>query len=147
MSRRSFALVALVAFISVMAAVSCGRSGGKGASLVSSIRAQADRATDQARAQVIKTAVQAFTLENGRPPDSLKELVDKGYMEAEGIVDSRGNELPYSPQGYAGDVVLSKSCGVCGKTVSSDSQVGDRCPHCGVVWGTERRITVPAGPR
>lgn len=145
MRRRSIAFAALVAFVSVMAAVSCG-SDGKRASLVSSFREKAERATDQAKAQVVKAAVQAFTLENGRPPESLQELVEKGYMRAEGIVDGQGNELPYSPEGYSGDVVLSKSCGACGKPVSTASQVGDRCPHCGVVWGAERRITVPAGP-
>lgn len=144
MSRCSIAFAALVAFVSVMAAVSCGGPGGKRASLVSSIREKAARATEQAKVQVVKVAVQAFTLENGRPPESLQELVEKGYMEAGGIVDSQGNELPYSPQGYAEDTVISKSCGACGKSVSSGSQVGDRCPHCGVVWGTERRITVPA---
>jgi hypothetical protein len=135
MSRRSIAFAALAVFVSFMAAVSCGGSGGKRASLVSSIREKAEKATEQAKAQVVKTAVQAFTLENGRPPESLRELVEKGYMEAEGIVDSQGNERPYSPQGYTEDVVISKSCGACGKPVSSASQVGDRCPHCGVVWG------------
>ena len=32
---------------------------------------------------------------------------------------------------------VSKSCGSCGGTVSSSSRIGQRCPHCGVVWGKE----------
>ena len=35
----------------------------------------------------------------------------------------------------------SKSCGSCGKAVSNNSQVGMRCPHCGVVWGRENTKT------
>lgn len=31
----------------------------------------------------------------------------------------------------------SKNCGSCGKTVSNNSRVGMRCPHCGVRWGYE----------
>ena len=31
----------------------------------------------------------------------------------------------------------SKSCGSCQKPVSSNSQVGDYCPHCNVRWGYE----------
>ncbi len=146
MNRRAWAGIGLTVFLAVVAGVSCTGPGGKRASLVSSYMDKVERAKDQAKAQVIKAAAAAFNLEYGRPPESLKELVDKGYIGAEGIVDSRGNELPYSPEGTAGDNVVSKSCGACGKPVSVSSQVGDRCPHCGVVWGTERRITVPADP-
>lgn len=35
----------------------------------------------------------------------------------------------------------SKSCGKCGKSVSASSKVGDKCPHCGVVWGRENTQT------
>ena len=35
----------------------------------------------------------------------------------------------------------SKSCGNCGKTVSNNSRIGMRCPHCGVVWGRENERT------
>ena len=31
----------------------------------------------------------------------------------------------------------SKNCGKCGKSVSANSKVGDKCPHCGVIWGKE----------
>jgi tRNA(Ile2) C34 agmatinyltransferase TiaS len=33
--------------------------------------------------------------------------------------------------------VTSATCGSCKKAVSASSQVGDRCPHCGVRWGYE----------
>lgn len=35
----------------------------------------------------------------------------------------------------------SKSCGSCGKTVSNNSWVGMKCPHCGVIWGRENERT------
>ena len=35
----------------------------------------------------------------------------------------------------------SKSCGKCGKSVSANSKIGDRCPHCGVIWGRENTHT------
>ncbi len=35
----------------------------------------------------------------------------------------------------------SKSCGKCGKSVSANSKIGDRCPHCGVIWGRENTST------
>ena len=31
----------------------------------------------------------------------------------------------------------SASCGKCGGAVSANSRVGQRCPHCGVIWGRE----------
>ncbi len=31
----------------------------------------------------------------------------------------------------------SKSCSSCNKQVSNNSQVGMKCPHCGVRWGSE----------
>ncbi len=33
--------------------------------------------------------------------------------------------------------IESKSCGYCGKSVSKYSKIGQKCPHCGVVWGRE----------
>ena len=36
---------------------------------------------------------------------------------------------------------VSKSCGKCGKAVSSSSKIGDTCPHCGVRWGYENTST------
>jgi uncharacterized protein YgiM (DUF1202 family) len=35
----------------------------------------------------------------------------------------------------------SKSCGACHQPVSSNSRVGDYCPHCGVRWGYENTST------
>jgi hypothetical protein len=35
----------------------------------------------------------------------------------------------------------SKSCGACNRSVSNYSGVGDRCPHCGVIWGRENTST------
>jgi rRNA maturation protein Nop10 len=35
----------------------------------------------------------------------------------------------------------SKSCGACGKSVSSNSTVGMRCPHCGAKWGRQNTKT------
>jgi hypothetical protein len=34
-------------------------------------------------------------------------------------------------------VTVGKSCVKCGKEVSLGANVGDRCPHCGVVWTAE----------
>ena len=36
---------------------------------------------------------------------------------------------------------LSASCGKCGRAVAATSRVGQRCPHCGVVWGRENKTT------
>lgn len=35
--------------------------------------------------------------------------------------------------------VESKNCGSCGEKVSNNSRVEMRCPHCGVVWGSENQ--------
>jgi predicted RNA-binding Zn-ribbon protein involved in translation (DUF1610 family) len=35
----------------------------------------------------------------------------------------------------------SKSCGACHRDVSAYSTVGQRCPHCGVIWGRENTTT------
>lgn len=37
--------------------------------------------------------------------------------------------------------VISKTCGNCGKSVSVHSKIGQRCPHCGFIWGSENSIT------
>ena len=31
----------------------------------------------------------------------------------------------------------SKNCGSCQREVSINSRIGDKCPHCGVIWGRE----------
>lgn len=45
---------------------------------------------------------------------------------------------------------VSATCGSCGKAVSANSKVGDRCPYCGVIWGSEnsttKTTTIPATP-
>lgn len=98
--------------------------------------------TDQARANIVQAAVQAYTLEYGQPPKSLAELVEKRFLNPEDILDHSGEKLPFSPDEFSGgsNSFMAKSCGACGKSVSSSSKVGDRCPHCGVKWGYERRI-------
>lgn len=35
---------------------------------------------------------------------------------------------------------LAKECSACGKPVSTSSQAGQRCPHCGAHWSFERTI-------
>jgi len=35
--------------------------------------------------------------------------------------------------------LVGKECGNCGKSVSLSARVGDRCPHCGAVWGIEQK--------
>ena len=45
-----------------------------------------------------------------------------------------------SSGGGSGYGVGSKRCERCGKTVPIYMQVGDKCPHCGVVWGKEIQI-------
>ena len=37
---------------------------------------------------------------------------------------------------FAQDYEVIKRCGNCGEIVSKNARVGDRCPHCGVVWGS-----------
>ena len=40
---------------------------------------------------------------------------------------------------------LSATCGSCGRAVAASSRVGQRCPHCGVIWGRENTTTT-TGP-
>ena len=43
--------------------------------------------------------------------------------------------------------VVTKRCGNCGQPVSETASVGDRCPHCGIIWGREKtaRPTIENG--
>lgn len=41
---------------------------------------------------------------------------------------------------YGSYSMQSKSCSNCGKSVSIGSTVGQRCPHCGVYWGYEKKV-------
>ncbi len=42
----------------------------------------------------------------------------------------------YANSSFA-QTILSKNCSKCHKQVSVGSKVGQKCPHCGVVWGSE----------
>ena len=35
------------------------------------------------------------------------------------------------------------TCSACGKPVADSSKPGQRCPHCGVVWGGETETVLP----
>ena len=41
---------------------------------------------------------------------------------------------------YSSTFLANKSCSGCGRSVSLSSAAGQRCPHCGAYWSTERRI-------
>src|SRR4051812_44911743 len=43
---------------------------------------------------------------------------------------------------WGGMQVVGKACDNCGGDVPLWSRVGQRCPHCGVVWGGERSRVV-----
>jgi len=38
------------------------------------------------------------------------------------------------------NVMRTKNCGSCGKPVPLSSAAGQRCPHCGAYWSTERTV-------
>lgn len=138
------------AVVSVLAmsllSVACSGPEKKPAGLLSRTLQEVAEKTDRARMKVIEVAARSFDLEYGRPPQSVDELVENGYLRPQDILDAQGNKIaladydyanePEQTGGFAGSVV-SKSCGACGKGVSSSAKVGDRCPHCGVVWGHE----------
>jgi predicted RNA-binding Zn-ribbon protein involved in translation (DUF1610 family) len=42
---------------------------------------------------------------------------------------------------YRTIISMRKTCGHCGMQVPNSSQVGDKCPHCGVIWGRENTTT------
>lgn len=52
----------------------------------------------------------------------------------------RSATRPVWPQTYQGGrwATVAKACDECGKPVSLGAGVGDRCPHCGVIWSAER---------
>ncbi|MBN1408048.1 MAG: hypothetical protein JW956_09670 [Calditrichaceae bacterium] len=97
---------------------------------------------NKAKIKMIETAVKMYAMENGRDPESVDELVEKGYLGEKDILDQNGKKLPITPSGFdSGSGMITKSCGACGKTVSPGSKVGDRCPHCGVIWGYETQTS------
>ena len=120
---------------------SCSNSDKKTSSMLNSYKDRADQMANQAKIKMIETAVKMYAVEYGQDPESLDELVEKGYLKHSDIVDQNGNKLPLTPSGIAtGSELITKSCGACGKEVSPTSKVGDRCPHCGVIWGQERQM-------
>lgn len=44
-----------------------------------------------------------------------------------------------SPTHPATAQMVSKRCSNCNKEVSSGSEAGNRCPHCGVLWSKESK--------
>ncbi len=133
--------VVLVVSISFILNISCSNSAKKSAALLDTLQKEAAENADLAKTRMIQTAVQAYTVEFGQPPQSLEELVEKQFLKPEDILDHTGEKLPFSAdESPAGsDSFITKSCGSCGKPVALSSKVGDRCPHCGVIWGTERK--------
>ncbi|HNX98029.1 MAG TPA: hypothetical protein PKK12_10145 [Candidatus Aminicenantes bacterium] len=144
---RSMVRLAIGALIALLL-LTAGCSGGKrkGSARQGSFLQMARERADQAKIQALKAAVAAYTVEHDdQPPRTLGELVEKGYVPPEAIVGADGKPLSLDPAELAGDLAatattVSKSCGRCGKSVSSTAQAGDRCPHCGVVWDVERQI-------
>jgi len=48
--------------------------------------------------------------------------------------------IGYSTPSYtSGYNVTKKTCSACGREVPVTSQAGQRCPHCGIYWGTESK--------
>ena len=119
-------------------------TGEKTSTLISNAQEKAARFGDQAKMQTIKSAAHAYALDFGERPKTLDDLVEKGYLDPSGIVDHKGDKLPFSPEAILPDFTatqsyVTKSCGNCGATVDPNSKAGDRCPYCGVVWGVERQ--------
>jgi len=116
-----------------------GNSGNEGS--LNQMVEKARSMQDQAKLKMIESAVAQYSAEYGQSPESLHDLVAEGYLGPDSIKDHQGRQFSYTPELYSDDMgitTMSKSCGACGKGVSSSSKVGDRCPHCGVVWGYEQ---------
>ncbi len=121
------------------------RSGDHNAdgSVLSHYVGKARAAQNKTKLMKIKAASAQFMAENGYSAPNLQVLVEQGFLNDSDTRDDQGNPLAYSPQGStvppaaSGMVTMSKSCGKCQKAVANTSKVGDRCPHCGVVWGRE----------
>ena len=121
--------------------ISCSTSDKKSSSLLNSYKEHANQMANQAKIKTIEVAVKMYAVEYGHDPESVDELVEKGYLGEKDILDQNGKKLPLTPSGFnTGSGMVSKSCGACGKEVSPSSKVGDRCPHCGVVWGYETQM-------
>ena len=120
---------------------SCSTSDKKTTSLLNSYKDKANQMANQAKIKQIEVAVKIYALEYGNNPDSVDELVEKGFLKQSDIVDQNGKKLPMTPSDYdIGSGSIIKTCEACGKEVSPSSKVGDRCPHCSVVWGYETQM-------
>lgn len=121
--------------------LSCSTSDKKASSLLNSYKERVEKMVNQAKIRMIETAVMMYAVEYGHDPESVDELVEKGYLKPSDILDQNGKKLPLTPSGMNMESgIVTKSCGACGKVVSPTSKVGDRCPHCGVIWGYETQM-------
>ncbi|MBL1214377.1 MAG: hypothetical protein HND52_13555 [Ignavibacteriae bacterium] len=103
-------------------------------SLISSIQKEAAEAGDKVKLRMINSAVQIYELEKGKTPKSLDQVVKEGYLNAEDIINHKGEKFTYSPEA---NNLVQKSCGSCSNGVPNSSKAGDTCPYCGVTWGME----------
>lgn len=86
------------------------------------IRRPCQNANDQVRGTRLR-------LDFGESPKTLDDLVEKGYLDPSGIVDHKGDKLPFSPEAILPDFTatqsyVTKSCGNCGATVDPNSKAG-----------------------
>ena len=58
---------------------------------------------NQAKIKTIEVAVKMYAVEYGHDPESVDELVEKGYLKPSDIVDQNGKKLPLTPSGYIWD--------------------------------------------
>lgn len=141
---QSVLILSVSLFLTLFFPASCNNAKAKNTGLLSRMTQKAQESQNLAQKKVIEAAVSAFDLEQGRPPQTIDELVEYGYLEPRAVLDANGEKLSLddyrsSSPGNTGSglTLIEKSCGACGKSVPLSSKVGDRCPHCGVVWGHE----------
>lgn len=138
---RTIALIAVAGFlllaVLVFSVADDGADGGSPAALMLATAERAADATRKHQVAKIETARSQFFLEHNRPPETNQELVDAGFLSAEDIVNAPAVAAKEYEQKLPGVVV--KRCGKCHGSVASTAEVGDTCPHCGVVWGRETR--------
>lgn len=120
-------------------------SDNKPVFLLSEIHEKAELSENQSKLNIIRSAANVYAVQYGYLPQTLDELVEKGYLDKSAIVDKNGNNLPYSPENILPDnnttgKNVTKKCGECGSTVDPNSTAGDRCPYCKVVWNEERQM-------
>jgi hypothetical protein len=59
------------------------------------------------------------------------------FAEYASLPESERPEIHYSYRGPAPEFHPKKRCLGCGHQVPLTSEVGQRCPHCGGIWGEE----------